>query len=41
MHPVLFEIPEFATWIAAVLLALVGGVFFWLGRRDRTDRGSP
>jgi phosphatidylglycerol:prolipoprotein diacylglycerol transferase len=40
MHPVLYEIPAFPAWIAALLVALLGGVFAWFGRKDRTDKGS-
>jgi len=40
MFPVLFSIPEFPAWIAAVACLVLGGVFAWLGRRDRQDSGS-
>jgi phosphatidylglycerol:prolipoprotein diacylglycerol transferase len=40
MHPVLFQIPAFPAWVAALLAALLGGVFWWFGRKDAKDRGS-
>jgi phosphatidylglycerol:prolipoprotein diacylglycerol transferase len=40
MHPVLFQIPAFPAWIAAVLAALLGAVFWWFGRKDPKDSGS-
>ncbi len=44
MHPLLFELPAFESWIAGLLLLLLGGVFFVLGRRvkegEAADSGS-
>ena len=40
MHPILWQIPEFPAWVAAVLVAALGGVFWWFGRKDPTDKGS-
>ncbi len=40
MHPVLFQLPAFPAWIAAALVALLGGVFAWFGRKDPKDKGS-
>jgi len=40
MFPILFEIPEFAAWIAALAVFALGGLFAWYGRKDPADRGS-
>jgi len=40
MYPVLFELPAMPGWVAALAVALLGAVFFWLGRRDKEDRSS-
>ena len=44
MHPVLFEIPEFPTWVAALLALALGVVFALLGRKpkdgEKGDAGS-
>lgn len=40
MFPVLFETPEVPAWVAALLVALLGGVFVWFGRRNPDDKGS-
>ncbi len=40
MFPVLFETPQVPAWVLALLVALLGGVFLFLGRRDREDKGS-
>jgi phosphatidylglycerol:prolipoprotein diacylglycerol transferase len=40
MHPVLFQLPAFPAWIAAVLVVLLGAVFAWFGRKDPKDSGS-
>jgi phosphatidylglycerol:prolipoprotein diacylglycerol transferase len=40
MHPILYQIPSFPAWLGALLVALLGGVFAWLGRKDPADKGS-
>lgn len=40
MHPILYQVPEFPAWLAAALVALLGAVFAWFGRKDPADRGS-
>ena len=40
MFPVLWTVPEFAAWIAALALLGLGGLFAWYGRKDPADRGS-
>ncbi len=40
MHPILYQVPAFPAWLAAVLVALLGAVFFWFGRKDPSDKGS-
>ena len=40
MFPVLFSIPEFPAWVAALVAFALAGLFAWTGRKDAKDRGS-
>src|SRR5262245_1770120 len=40
MHPILYQIPSLPAWVGSVLVALLGVLFWWFGRKDPEDKGS-